>query len=64
MSKKDFTPSIQTNTGKQKDVFLQIPFKDLTWIEMRREIAKQEKVPAAAIQLVGYDKDKWNFDIS
>jgi len=45
----------------------------MTWIDMRRVIAKLEHVPAASIQLVGYDKSKsisdasnkqkYNFDI-
>jgi hypothetical protein len=30
---------------------------------MRRQIAALEHVPATAIQLVGYDKNEWNFDI-
>ena len=35
----------------------------MTWIDMRRVIAEVEHVPAASIHLVGYDKNKYDFDI-
>jgi len=33
----------------------------MTWIEFRRELAMAEHVPMKSIELVGYDKIKYNF---
>ena len=35
----------------------------MTWIEFRRQIAKAEYVPVSSIQLVDYDKGKFDFDL-
>ena len=35
----------------------------MTWIEFRRQIAKTEHVPVSSIQLVDYDKGKFDFDL-
>lgn len=34
----------------------------MTWLDFRRELALQEHVPMSSIQLVDYDKSKFNFD--
>jgi len=33
----------------------------MTWIEFRKEIAEAESVPIKSIELVGYDKTKFDF---
>ena len=53
--------TIQANTGKEKPVFFAKPFNSMTWIEFRRELARTEHVPMKSIELVGYDKIKYDF---
>jgi len=54
--------TIQTNTGKEKDIFMKLPFTNMTANEFRRQIAQREHVPMSSIQLVGYDKFKFDLE--
>jgi hypothetical protein len=37
-------------------------FTAMTWIEFRKTIAEAEHVPIKSIELVGYDKTKFDFN--
>lgn len=54
--------TIQANTGKSKPCNLENPFNGMYCTDFRRHLARQEHVPMSSIQLVDYDKTKFDFN--